>query len=138
MKRHCLEIVDWDVEQQKQTNKTFFSSDIYRPQKLLSINGFESAHILPGVNNKDSAQDHLKDGFKDLPGFVPEPHYNGPNLVHEVDSSTVFPALAFLGTALVVLFLVNQYYRGKSKPKRKRPRLKKLHNFVYGYKGPSV
>lgn len=115
------------------------SSNIYQPQKLLSINGFEPANILAGAGHKDNSHDQMKDSIKDQPGFVPEPHYSGPNLPQEVDSSTVFPALAFLGTALVVLFLVNQYYRGKSKPKRKRPRLKKLNNLVYGgFKGPSV
>ena len=113
--------------------------NIYQPQKLLSINGFEPANILAGAGHKDNSHDQMKDSIKDQPGFVPEPHYSGPNLPQEVDSSTVFPALAFLGTALVVLFLVNQYYRGKSKPKRKRPRLKKLNNLVYGgFKGPSV
>ena len=116
----------------------FCCRSIYQPQKLLSINGFEAAHLLAGVGHKDNNQDPIKDSIKDQPGFVPEPHYNGPTFPQEVDSSTVFPALAFLGTALVVLFLVNQYYRGKSKPKRKRPRLKKLHHIVYGYKGPSV
>ena len=110
----------------------------FQPQKLLSINGFEAAHLLAGGGHKDSSQDHIRDSIKDQPGFVPEPHYSGPNLPQEVDSSTVFPVLAFLGMALVVLFMVNQYYRGKSKPKRKRPRMKKLHNLVYGYKGPSV
>lgn len=63
---------------------------------------------------------------------------SGISYTQDVDTSTVFPALAFLGTALVVLFMLNQYYKGRSKPKRKRPRMKKFHSLVYGTKVPSV
>ncbi|GFN95273.1 membrane-bound transcription factor site-1 protease-like [Plakobranchus ocellatus] len=37
-----------------------------------------------------------------------------------VQDRSWFPALAFLGTGLVVLFLLNQYYRARSRPRRRR------------------
>lgn len=55
-----------------------------------------------------------------------------------MDSAGVYPVIAFVGTGLVMLFLLNQYYKGKTKPKKKRPRLKKLHHLVYGNKMPGV
>jgi len=64
----------------------------------------------------------------------------------ELDSWSVFPVLAFLGTALVLLFMVNQYYKTRSKPRRKKQRGttgtgKRYSHMVYGgggFKPPAV
>lgn len=73
----------------------------------------------------------------DNPSFIFDPAIRAPTNSQELDTGTVFPALAFLSTALVLLFLFNQYYKGRSKPKRRRPRLRKLHQMLYG-KMPGV
>ena len=42
------------------------------------------------------------------------------------ESGGFFPIVAFLGMALVLVFLVNHMYRSKQKPRRKKPRLRRL------------
>ncbi|KAK3086362.1 hypothetical protein FSP39_017399 [Pinctada imbricata] len=107
--------------------------NLFQQQKLLSVGLEESVR----VNHQDSAA--LRDDsllHQDMLGVGPEPH--GAAAVQEVDSNNFFPVLAFLATGLVLLFILNQYYRTRSKPKRKRPRLKKLHQIIYGNKIPGV
>lgn len=59
------------------------------------------------------------------------------NEIQDVDTNNVFPVVAFVATGLVLLFLLNQYYKSRSKPKKRRPRLKKFHQLFTG-KVPSV
>ena len=54
------------------------------------------------------------------------------------DHMPVFPTIAFLGMALVLVFLVNHLYKSKSKPRRKKPRLRRYQNVTYGVKVPGV
>ncbi|XP_045191862.2 membrane-bound transcription factor site-1 protease-like [Mercenaria mercenaria] len=112
-------------------------SNLYQPQKLLSINNFDAVNLNVMGGPKENFMSESESAIKDLPNQV-EQKSPGQSYTQDVDTSAVFPALAFLGTALVVLFLLNQYYKGRSKPKRKRPRTKKFHNLMYGYKVPSV
>lgn len=113
--------------------------NLYQPQKLLSINNFEAAHLaIPGLPKDEEPIVEPESSIRDLPGSLVEQKIYGPLYSHSMDTSTVFPALAFLGTALVVLFLLNHWYKGRTKPRRKRPRLKKLQHLIYGTKVPSV
>lgn len=117
-------------------------SNLYQPQKLLSINGFESPHL--NIEAGFQPPDLLENGenlvVDKLETNLDTLSQGAGSLTQDMDKSTVFPALAFLGTALVVLFLLNQYYRGRSKPRRKRPRVKKFtgSGMMYGHRVPSV
>ncbi|KAL5022745.1 hypothetical protein ScPMuIL_001900 [Solemya velum] len=113
------------------------SSDknLYQPQKLLSIDIGETQ--LGGRHGSDDANNIPLPQIQDKSSFIFDPGTITSNHSQELDTGTVFPALAFLSTALVCLFLFNQYYKGRSKPKRRRPRMKKLHQILYG-KGPGV
>ena len=75
-------------------------------------------------------------GIKDSPGVGWEP-LPGHHTAITDNMVTVFPVLAFLAVVLVLFFLLNQLYKIRGKPRRKRPRLKKIHHMVYG-KVPSV
>ncbi|KAL3859602.1 hypothetical protein ACJMK2_009816 [Sinanodonta woodiana] len=112
-------------------------TNLYQPQKLLSINGFD---VPIGGNNQRDMNKHLPvPDIKEQAEFdLDSPLKEESHFAQEVDNLTVFPVLAFVGLTLVVLFCINQYYRGKSKPKRRRPRLKKFHHIIYGTKVPSV
>lgn len=105
-------------------------SDIYQPQRLLSID-IESP--LNSANHPDVGFAAARDpALLDL-----QPHLSGPVLGQ--DRFTWFPVLAFLGTSLVALFLFNQYYKTKSRPKRKqRTRPRKLTQTPYSGKMPGV
>ena len=117
----------------------FACSNLYQPQKLLSIHGLEAPHLSLGTGHRDDHLDEVESAIREAPGRAQDTGQPGArSLAQDVDGSTVFPALAFLGTALVVLFLLNQYYKGKSKPRRKRPRINKKFHTMYGYKVPSV
>ena len=49
----------------------------------------------------------------------------------------VFPTIAFLGMALVLVFLLNFFYKSKHKPtRRKKPRLRRT--LFFGTKVPGV
>lgn len=115
-----------------------YSRTLYQPQKLLSINSFDAVNLDVMAGPKANLIVESNSAIKDLPSRVVDDKSPGHSYTEDVDTSTVFPALAFLGTALVILFMLNQYYKGRSKPKRKRPRMKKFHNLMYGYKVPSV
>ena len=54
------------------------------------------------------------------------------------DHTPVFPTIAFLGMALVLVFIINHLYKSKAKPRRKKPRLRKMQNVVYGIRVPGV
>lgn len=115
----------------------FFFRNLYQPQKLLSINNFDAGGLGVIGGHKGGLLVEPESAMKDEPSHVDDKS-SGISYTKDVDTSTVFPALAFLGTALVVLFMLNQYYKGRSKPKRKRPRMKKFHGLMYGTKVPSV
>ncbi|XP_052230878.1 membrane-bound transcription factor site-1 protease-like [Dreissena polymorpha] len=103
------------------------ASNLYQPQKLLSVNTFDVYHV------------PLPIGKGDLPDIEAEvkhvPEDTDTGLPHKTERASVFPALAFLGAALVLLFMLNQLYKKRTKPKRKRPRLKNYSRLV---QGPSV
>ena len=80
--------------------------------------------MLP-ANKRDNPLNLPVNGIQDRPGFPEAPLSGGGggggSLVS--DHPTFLSMLAFLSTGLVVLFLINQYYRRRSRPKRgKRPR----------------
>lgn len=47
------------------------------------------------------------------------------------------PSIAFLGLVLCIVFFINYFYKNRSKPRRKKPRLKRIPN-IYGVKMPGV
>lgn len=53
------------------------------------------------------------------------------------DHTPVFPTIAFLGMAFVLVFLLNIVYKNKNKPRRKKPRLRKIAP-TFGVKMPGV
>ena len=58
---------------------------------------------------------------------------------HLYESAPVFPTIAFLGMALVLVFLVNHLYKSKNKPRRKKQRsTRKLPPTIFGFKVPGV
>lgn len=102
--------------------------NIYQHQKLLSI-GIEDA--IPVLNHRE---DPLKHGVRELPIMPLDSSFNG--FSDGTEASTVLPVLVFLSTVLVIGFLCNHFYKLKSKPKRRRPRIRRFPH-VYG-KGPGV
>ncbi|XP_052062556.1 membrane-bound transcription factor site-1 protease-like [Mytilus californianus] len=114
-------------------NKTA-NINLFQQQKLLSV-GLDEAVI---IGNERKTLDIGAQEIKEPVGLPHEPHFRDRHSVHNVDTAGVYPVLAFVGTGLVLLFLLNQYYKGKAKTKKKRPRLKKLHHSVYGTKTPGV
>ena len=113
----------------------FSFRNLYQQQKLLSV-AVDEAVI---VGNERKTLDIGAQEIKEPIGLPNEPHYSDRHSVHNsMDGAGVYPVLAFVGTGLVLLFLLNQYYKGRAKPKKKRPRLKKLHHLVYGNKMPGV
>lgn len=111
-----------------------FCRNLFQQQKLLSVGLDESLPL-----GRQSVEDLIESmETKEKIDHGAEPHIQGGGVMQDIDSNSVFPVLAFIGTGLVLLFLLNQYYRGRSKPRRKRPRLKKIHTLLYGTKGPSV
>ncbi|KAL4234848.1 Membrane-bound transcription factor site-1 protease [Mactra antiquata] len=113
------------------------TTNLYQPQKLLSINNFDTNNFGVLMPHEDIL-DREDSGIKQSPSEIEEEKSVKESFSTDINTTTVFPVLAFLGTALVVLFMLNMYYKGKSKPKRKRPRMKKFQGLMYGYKGPSV
>lgn len=114
------------------------SSNLYQPQKLLSINNLD-ARLFDGLaEQKGNLLVEPETEVKETGHHIVEDNSVELSYTKDMDVFTVFPVLAFLGTAFVVLFLLNQYYKGRAKPKRKRPRVKKFYNIVYGSKMPSV
>lgn len=109
--------------------------NLFQQQKLLSVRLEESLPL-----GRQSVEDLIESlETKEKLGYGgAEPHVQGAGPIQDIDSNSVFPVLAFIATGLVLLFLLNQYYRGRSKSRRKRPRLKKFHTMLYGTKGPSV
>ncbi|CAG5132157.1 unnamed protein product, partial [Candidula unifasciata] len=114
-------------------NKTA-PSNLYQPQniKLLSID--LNAPAVP-ANHPDVDLGPAAGG--DSPGIGLQSHLSSQMLTQ--DRFTWFPVLAVLGTSLVALFLFNQYYRYKSRPKiRRRPKARKFTQTMYGGKTPRV
>lgn len=109
--------------------------NLYQPQKLLSVNSLDIGHLPVHSVQRDLEPDNDLQDHEVREQILPDNHFS-----HDMDRHAVFPIIAFLGMALVVLFMLNQYYKGRSKPKHKRPRnMKKFPTtMMYGYKVPSV
>ncbi|XP_069113191.1 membrane-bound transcription factor site-1 protease-like [Argopecten irradians] len=110
-------------------------SNLYQQQKLLST-GLDIP-VPPGIDRRDGDLMPNIGIVKDSGGFQADPLMKPANQLQDVDSNSVFPVVAFVATGLVILFLLNQYYKSRSKPKKRRPRLKKFHQIFTG-KVPSV
>lgn len=94
-------------------------SNLYQPQKLMSID-LDSPPMLPNKHIDFNSQltgagiSGIRDsGFADLSN-------GGGGGSYVADHPTFLSWLAFLSTGLVVMFLINQYYRRRSRPKKKR------------------
>lgn len=109
--------------------------NLYQPQKLLSVNSLDIGHL-----PVHSVQRDMEPEVEIHEPHSPDQILPDNGFSHDMDKHAVFPIIAFLGMALVVLFMLNQYYKGRSKPKHKRPRnMKKFPtSMMYGYKVPSV
>lgn len=108
--------------------------NLYQQQKLLSV-VLDEAII---IGNERKTLDIGAQEIKEPVGLPHEPHFHKEKqTLHSVDHFGMYPVIAFVGTGLVLLFLLNQYYKGKAKPKKKRPRVKR-HHLVYGTKTPGV
>ena len=112
---------------------------MFKHQKLLSI-GLEAP--LPLVNNK--REPFIPEPFR--PGDFP-PRWDASRRPSSwfrfADHLTMFPVLAFVGMVLVFGFFLNQLFKRKTRPKRKKPRLKKLQPILVnagnaGVKVPGV
>ncbi|XP_076111687.1 membrane-bound transcription factor site-1 protease-like [Mytilus galloprovincialis] len=114
-------------------NKTA-NINLFQQQKLLSV-GLDEAVI---IGNERKTLDIGVKEIKEPIGLPHEPHLKDRHSVHSVDTAGVYPVLAFVGTGLVLLFLLNQYYKGKAKTKKKRSRFKRSNYSVYGTKTPGV
>ncbi|XP_074645435.1 membrane-bound transcription factor site-1 protease-like [Tubulanus polymorphus] len=108
--------------------------NLFKHQKLLSI-GLEPP--LPLINNKQ--ENLIPNSILENPGNPPLDKVPGPifNLQNKL---TMFPVLAFLAMCFVLLFFFNQLCKGKTKPRRRKPRLKRIHHVTYHTTGkiPSV
>lgn len=115
-------------------NKTA-NVNLYQQQKLLSV-GIDEAII---IGNERKTLDIGAKEIKEPVGLPHEPHFQKEkHSLGSVDHFGMYPVLAFVGTGLVLLFLLNQYYKGKAKPKKKKPRVKRVHHLVYGTHEPRV
>ena len=102
-----------------------FPSNLFRQQKLLSVGLEPPLPILPHGGGEDGS-DPLPPGIRDTPlGGAGSADMMGVS-GRLYDSTPVFPTIAFLGMALVLVFLINHFYKNKHKPRRKKVRLKKL------------
>lgn len=113
-------------------------SNLYQQQKLLST-GLDIP-IPIGIDRHDSELMPNVPGIVKETGVFPQGvdlQMKRANEIQDVDTNNVFPVVAFVATGLVLLFLLNQYYKSRSKPKKRRPRLKKFHQLFTG-KVPSV
>ena len=81
--------------------------------------------------------DPLALGIRDAPGGLNYDVVPGAGS-HLYESTPVFPTIAFLGMALVLVFIFNYIYKNKTKPRRKGPRLRKMTRIAIGGKYPSV
>ena len=82
-------------------------------------------------------QDHVGDILHDSHDSMQiNPLASDNGSLVDIDLGNVFPFLAFFGMAGVLIFLLNHFYRGKSKHRRKKPRIRRFVN--YGVKTPGV
>lgn len=111
----------------------YVSSNLYKQVKLLSL-GDEIAlpplpreDLLPGL--RGGADDSSNEAWDLLPNTNSRMYGGTP---------VVFPTIAFLGMAIVLVYLVRIIYKNKTKPRRRRPKLRRFHNVTYGVKVPGV
>ncbi|XP_013391143.1 membrane-bound transcription factor site-1 protease-like [Lingula anatina] len=103
-------------------------SNLVQHQKLLSISYDVN---LPLVN--PAGEGHPQ-GIRDSPaGTWEKLKASNPRTP---DGATVYPYLAFMGTALVLLFVVNHMYKNKTRPRRKKP--PRLRKMLFGGRVPGV
>ncbi|KAK2147562.1 hypothetical protein LSH36_547g03036 [Paralvinella palmiformis] len=91
-------------------------SNLYQHQKLLSVSGLDDLPLMPQHDKLlplPEAPDGAPVNINLLPSYSRRMYETGP----------VFPTVAFLGMALVLVFILKQVY--KNKRRRKRPRLRK-------------
>lgn len=91
-------------------------SNLYQHQKLLSVSALDDLPIMPQRDKLlplPEAPDGSPVNINMLPSYSRRMYETGP----------VFPTVAFLGMALVLVFILKQVY--KNKRRRKRPRLRK-------------
>jgi len=108
-------------------------SNLYKQQKLLSIGLEQPIPWMPQI--PDSKMAGIQESFG---GEDSNPVQSG--YLDTPETPGVFPIMAFMGMVLVLVFFVNQLYKSKSKPRRKRPRLKRMqiHQPPQGIKMPGV
>lgn len=110
-------------------------SNLYKQVKLLSL-GLDSLLPLMAQQQGDEME-----GIRDTPGERSSEWEAVPvskRKTHLYESAPVFPTVAFLGMALVLVFLVNHLYKSKNKPRRKKQRTRKLPPTIFGFKVPGV
>eukprot|EP00070_Physeter_catodon_P027270 XP_028334164.1 membrane-bound transcription factor site-1 protease-like [Physeter catodon] len=111
-----------------------FRSNLWKHQKLLSID--LDKVVLPSFRSNRPQVRPLSPGESgawDIPGGIMPGRYN-----QEVGQT--IPVFAFLGAMVVLAFFVVQINKAKSRPKRRKPRVKRpqLVQQVHPPKAPSV
>lgn len=133
----CDLVFDVQVGYHPEVYNSFCSScrNLFKQQKLLSVGLEPALPIMPHADGEELS-DLQPPGFREMSkGPAANWEMMGSN-GRLYDTTPVFPTIAFLGMALVLVFLINHFYKGKHKPRRKRMRLKKVVPF--GAKVPSV
>ncbi|ELT89805.1 hypothetical protein CAPTEDRAFT_228241 [Capitella teleta] len=115
-------------------------SNLFRQQKLLSIGLEPALPIMPHADGEEPDPNDLQPpGIRDLTRGGSGANWELMGSSGRLyDSTPVFPTIAFLGMALVLVFIINHIYKGKHRPRRKRGRLKKMPTIFSGVKMPGV
>lgn len=113
-----------------------FSRNLYLHQKLLAIDLDAALPILAAANQRDL----LPKGIQDAPGgrlFNWNPAAGGsqldgvPSSYGDIyNNAPVFPTIAFLGMALVLVYFLTNVYKCRNKPRRKKPRMRKTPRLI--------
>uniref|UniRef100_T1J4A8 Membrane-bound transcription factor site-1 protease n=1 Tax=Strigamia maritima TaxID=126957 RepID=T1J4A8_STRMM len=104
-------------------------SNLYKSQKLLSI-GLEAS--LPLKRNNA-----LRPLAAETAVFNWD-NSNGGELMTPSDSHSSMPLLALLALFLALVFFVSQYCKQRTKPRRRKPRLRKILQAIQANRTPSV
>ncbi|ELU06208.1 hypothetical protein CAPTEDRAFT_212225 [Capitella teleta] len=115
-------------------------ANLFRQQKLLSIGLEPALPIMPHADGEEPDPNDLQPpGIRDLTRGGSGANWELMGSSGRLyDSTPVFPTIAFLGMALVLVFIINHIYKGKHRPRRKRGRLKKMPTIFSGVKMPGV
>ena len=98
----------------------FHFRNLYKQQKLLSIGLDSPIQWLPQLPEGNIGGIQESFGGEDSNSNPQTGYLDAP------ETPGVFPIMAFMGMVLVLVFIVNHMYNRKSKPRRKRPRLKRM------------